>query len=251
MRTRIAMMAMLICLTATATTRVYGIVTRHDDNGLASPAEARRFAAVGKVLPDGEAVLIAPTWVLTAGHVATGAPPDRLRVRFAGIEYLVAEVIPYANWQPGSNDIALMRLSTPVQRVAPLQIHNGELHEGSNIFIVGRGDYGNGQKGIVGNDGKFRISRNTIWDLEPERLHVRFESPDDGALPDEGISGPGDSGTPALIERDGRLEVVGIGSVGRSPDGIRYGQYGSIDVFIRTSHCREWILEAVERISSP
>lgn len=245
MKTRMAIVAVLICIAASTITRVHGIVTRHDDTGLASRVEARRFAAVGKVLPDGEAVLIAPTWVLTAGHVATGAPLNRLRVRFAGIEYLVAEVIPYANWQPGNNDIALMRLSTPVQRITPLKIHDGELQEGLEIFIVGRGDYGDGLKGIVGNDGKLRIARNKIWDLEPERLHVRFEAPEDGALPDEGISGPGDSGTPALIERDGRLEIVGIGSVGRSPDGVRYGKYGSVDIFIRTTHCKNWIMEAL------
>lgn len=50
---------------------------------------------------------------------------------------------------------------------------------------------------------------------------ARFRS--DEALPAEGISGPGGSGTPLLVEHDDGLEVVSVGSVGISPKGGRHG----------------------------
>ncbi|NIS32696.1 MAG: trypsin-like serine protease, partial [Actinobacteria bacterium] len=209
--------------------------------------QATRFAAVCKILPDGEGVLIAPRWVLTAAHVATGAPRERLRAQLLGVEYRVAEVIAYPDWRPGKTDLALMRLAAPVQQVAPLELSNADLAVGTEVLLAGRGDYGDGQRGVVGNDGKLRVANNAVSKIEPERLFIRLDAPEDGALDAEGVSGPGDSGTPALVERDGRLEVVGIGSVGVSPKPRPYGEYGSQDVFIRTSHFAEWILEEQSR----
>ena len=84
----------------------HAIVGRHDVDLVATGEQALRFAAVGQVLPDGEAVLVAPQWVLTAAHVATSTPGERLRVRFGGIDYRIAEVIPYPGWEPGHHDIA-------------------------------------------------------------------------------------------------------------------------------------------------
>jgi hypothetical protein len=238
MKTRLVLLVGAVFAVASA---AGAIISRHDVDVVATRAEAMRFAAVGKILPDGEGVLIAPSWVLTAAHVATGAPMGRLRVRFGGIDYAVSRVVPYEGWEGGKDDIALMRLSQPVRGVAPVALHQGELAVGDVILIAGRGDYGDGERRIVGNDGKFRIASNAVSKLEPARLFVRLDSPEEGALPTEGVSGPGDSGTPALLERKGRLEVAGIGSVGVSPGPGRYGEYGSQDVFIRTSHYLGWI----------
>jgi hypothetical protein len=233
-------------LASTVATVASAIVSRHDVDIVATAAEARRFAAVCKVLPDGEGVLIAPNWVLTAAHVATGAPIGRLRVRFNGIDYAIAEVVPYEGWRGGHDDLALMRLASPVQGVVPLELHDGTLSEGSVVLLAGRGDYGDGRRKVVGNDGKLRVANNAVSTLEPKRLFIRLDAPEDGALSAEGISGPGDSGTPALVDRDGTLEVVGVGSVGVSPGPGRYGEYGSQDVFMRTSHYREWIQQTLE-----
>jgi len=179
--------------------------------------------------------------VLTAAHVATGAPLERLRARFSRIDYRVSQVIPYPSWKPGESDMALMKLSSPVRGVQPLRLHDEELSVGSQVWLAGRGDYGDAKRRVVGNDGKLRIADNALHELEPHRLMIRLDAPESGAFDAEGISGPGDSGTPLLIEREGRLEVIGIGSVGQSPKGVRYGEYGSIDVFISTSHYRKWI----------
>ncbi len=238
--------AVVVCV-ATAVPPVHAIITRHDADTVVDKADAERFAAVGKILPDGEGVLIDPHWVLTAAHVATGPPKDRIRVRFAGIEYKVVEVVPYPGWGPGENDLALMRLSAQVRFVNPLDLHEARLAEGATVVVAGRGDHGDGLQGIAGNDGAMRVARNAVSRVEPDRLMITLDAPADGALPDEGISGPGDSGTPALIEVDGRLEVVGIGSVGQNPPKRRYGEYGSVDIFIGVSHVRKWIEETLGR----
>jgi hypothetical protein len=98
--------------------------------------------------------------------------------------------------------------------------------------------------GVRGNDGAFRVAENVVAGVDAERIDLRLDAPGDGALPREGVSGAGDSGTPALVERNGRLLVAGIGSVGRSPAGRRYGVYGSADVFVPTAPYRDWIEEA-------
>jgi hypothetical protein len=238
MRRRLVLLALAVGAVASGAS---AIVSRHDIDPVAGRVDALRFAAIGKILPDGEGVLIAPDQVLTAAHVATGAPRERLRAVFGGIEYTVSRVTPYENWRGGRDDIALMQLSEPVRGVAPLALHDGAIEPGTVVLLAGRGDYGDGLESIVGNDGKFRVANNAVSKVEPARLFIRLDAPEEGALSAEGISGPGDSGTPLLVEQDGRLEVVGIGSVGIPPGSGRYGEYGSEDVFIRTSHYLDWI----------
>ena len=238
MNPRLLALAAVICAAAPVAN---AIVSRHDVETVATEAQARRFAAIAKILPGGEGVLIAPTWVLTAAHVGTGPSLGRLRARLGGIDYRVREVVSVEGWEPGRGDMALLRLTSPVRGVAPLELFGGELVEGSVVLLAGRGKHGDGQRKIVGHDGKFRVANNAVSKLEPDRIFIRLDAPGNGALSAEGISGPGDSGTPVLVDHDGTLEVAGIGSVGISAGPGRYGEYGSEDVFIRTSYYRDWI----------
>ena len=224
------------------------IVVRHDHDAVATKEQAGRFRAVCKILPDGEGVLIAPQWVLTADHVASDVGVENLRVRFDGADYRVEEVIPHPEAGPGKNDLALLRLRRPIQRIEPLELELGDgLEVGTVVQLAGRGDHGDGIEAVVGNDGQLRIADNAIHKLEGVWILIRLDSPDDGALPAEGISGPGDSGTPALVERDGKLRVVGIGSVGQNPQGKKYGEYGSIDIFIRLKGYEDWLRSVLDR----
>ena len=241
-----ALLLLLLSLPSTA------IIVRHDQSARVSNTEGSELRAIGKVLPDGESVLVAPEWVLTAAHVATGAPLSRLRVRFFGIDYRVVEVVAYPDWKPGDNDIALMRLAQPVARVQPFAIdYTASLIPGeSRLWLAGRGDFGDGLKGVVGNDGGMRLAQNLLAELSDGRIIIKMEAPDAGAIAREGISGPGDSGTPILLRSEGGYRVVGIGSVGATPDGVRYGQYGSEDCFIRVAHVESWLEKTIREASA-
>ena len=64
--------ATLVALTSLG---VDAVVIRHDRSDADSLKLAERFAAVGRVLPDGGCTLVAPTWAITAAHVAASLGP--------------------------------------------------------------------------------------------------------------------------------------------------------------------------------
>ncbi len=228
-------------LAAALSLPAHGMIMRHDLEGEAALADPERFAAIGKVSPDGEGVLVAPNWVLTAAHVATGASQKRLAVTFAGVRYKVVEVKAVDDHRPGDRDLALMRLEKRVSGVEPLAISYAPLTVGTDVWLAGRGDFGDGETGVVGNDGKFRMATNRVSALGERGIELRMDPPGDAATRLEGVSGPGDSGTPALIEREGKLVVVAIGSAGLSPKPGKYGQYGSRDLFSPMAPHRAWV----------
>ncbi len=235
-------LSVLFVIVIALTSSVGAIVVRHDRDGLVEADTARRFGAVVKVLPDGESVLVAPSWVLTAAHVAEGFPVGKIRVRVDGLEYPVDRTVALPGWKPGRGDIALMHLSRPVRGVRPLVLgYDVLIANGVRVTMAGRGDRGDGERGVMDNDGRFRVGSNAVSRVETDRFTVRHDHPDEGALDDEAISGPGDSGTPALVMTEDGWAVVGIGSVGGSPKGRPYGSYGSEDTFIRLTPHRAWI----------
>jgi secreted trypsin-like serine protease len=74
-----------------------------------------------------------------------------------------------------------------------------------------------------------------------ERLLVfRFDAPP-GGTDLEGISGPGDSGGPALIERDGRWQVIGVSSGQDANATSREGVYGVTEYYTRVSSYLSWL----------
>ena len=63
-----------------------------------------------------------------------------------------------------------------------------------------------------------------------------------GTLDLEGVSGPGDSGGPAFIEKDGILYVAGVISTQTFKGiGEREGLYGILDYYTRVSSYLDWI----------
>ncbi|MDH3734747.1 MAG: trypsin-like serine protease [Gemmatimonadota bacterium] len=221
------------------------IVTRHDTDDAAHRELAERFPSLVHLnLPDGEAVLIRPEWVLTAAHVAVEVEPgDTLTL--AGGDVEVSRVFVHPDWDDGPADIALLRLSRPAVQVQPVDVYRERDEAGQLIYLVGAGYGGSGLTGPDGVLGELRAATNRIDEASDHWLKFRFDDPreEGSAATDlEGISGPGDSGGPAYVERDGVQFVVGVSS-GQSTGatGGVEGVYGVTEYYTRVSSYLEWI----------
>jgi len=66
------------------------------------------------------------------------------------------------------------------------------------------------------------------------------------ALPLEGISGPGDSGGPALWFDNGQPYIVGVSSHQDYRDKDIEGLYGSYEFYARVSDYFDWINQVID-----
>lgn len=237
--------AALSCALILASTPTSAVVIRHDRADADALRLGERFVAAGRVLPDGGCTLIAPTWALTAAHVAASiAAGDR--VQFGDLTYPVQRTIVHPQGTgprgvPPEVDLALIELGTPVTAVTPVSLYRKRDEQGQRLFIVGYGDYGTAGTALTRGDGRRRAVTNVVNDAGPRRIFMAFDEPPPGSE-FEGVGGPGDSGGPALLEEDGVLFVAGVssGSMNGKP-----GQYGVTDVYTRVSSYIAWIEQAM------
>ncbi|MGD8376327.1 MAG: trypsin-like serine protease [Acidobacteriota bacterium] len=221
------------------------IVIRHDRDDADYRALGAEYPAVAKILPDGEGTLIAPRWVLTAAHVGRDVRRVGGTVRVGEREYAVGGVFLHPDWKGQEHDIALVRLQEPVSGVQPASLYRNRDELGKVVTFVGRGDFGTGKEGILRADGALRAATNRVDRTTDDWLIFTFDPPQ-AATRLEGISGPGDSGGPALVRRDGRSWVLGVSSGGQSPEGGRPGMYGSREFYTRVSTHLDWIDSVLE-----
>jgi hypothetical protein len=216
------------------------IVTRHDRDDARYVALGAQFPAAVTVLPDGSGVLIAPNWVLTAGHVARGVAKRSPRVEIDGREHEVARVFVHPKWQEmGPHDVGLLQLTSLAQRVTPAELYTADDEVGQVVTFVGRGDTGTGLTGPQTADGKKRGATNRVESADDDWIIFNFDEGDD-ATDLEGVSGPGDSGGPALLIREGKVYTLGV-SVFSDGRGKGPGRYGVLEGYTRVSTHRGWI----------
>ncbi len=207
----------------------------------------------GKPSPGGNGLgtLIAPRWILTAAHVAQsftpGHPANRStaqhHVTHLGRNYLVASVHLHPDYirRPSrASDIALVELTEPIVNHRYVDLYREQDEAGQVVIFVGSGHTGTGLTGPVGGDRMVRAATNRVASVDKHRLYFRFDPPGSADATElEGINGPGDSGSGALIERDDRLHIAGV-SCCQDYDDIE-GLYGVTEIFPRVAHYADWI----------
>ncbi len=227
------------------------IIVRHDVND-------QKYLDFAKSLPITQALvrfsttdmagtLISPEWVLSAAHVAQEIGPGE-RLLAANGDYLeVADVILHPGWAESGfpEDIALLRLATPHYAPVFAQLYEERDEEGMSVILIGNGDLGTGKTGPVRNDGKFRAATNRVDVAMPEFLTWDFDAPNAKharAEPLEGISGPGDSAGPALIQEGSKYWILGVssGQDTEATGGVE-GVYGVTEYYTRVSTYVDWI----------
>ena len=217
------------------------IVRRHDRPDSAYIALARQFACVGTFGRLGDGTLIAPTWVITAAHVARGAMVRMTKpaIRFGGHEYAVQAVYIHHGWTDfGSHDIALVHLAEPVRDIIPARLYKDNREARQVAYLVGNGKTGVGSTRDRVDDDTWRAATSRIDSTTSTSLFLSFDAPPDGTSL-EGAPSAGDSGGPALLRWASHIYVAGISSAGF--DG-RSGpaSYGAVDVYTRVSTHRAW-----------
>lgn len=226
------------------------IVIRHDRESSAYEQSETAYPAVFALYRtraghrDCVATLVAPQWAITAAHCTQ---EDRLTNALAGEGFRV-ELMGHARMidrveRHESADIALLHLSRPVTGVEPIALYRFEDERGRTVVMPGWGGYGNGTEGLGTEDGLFRVAENIVDAANDGWLIWRFDDPRSAignALALEGISGPGDSGGPALIATPRGYSIAGVSSRQRSfgrPEGV----YGAEEYFVRVSQYLPWI----------
>ncbi len=220
------------------------IVIRDDVDDGEYLAAAGSYEAVFDVFEKrgGVGTLISSELAITAGHVGQDIPVGH-KVEIAGAQYEVERVILHPEWESNNREMALFKLDRPVVGIDPILPYDGSGELNQIVTFVGRGDTGTGLTGPVTADHELRAATNRFERVEGGTLVFRFDSPDDeNVTPLEGVSGPGDSGGPALMESGDGLRLVGlsVASSGRPP-----GTYGNWEFYSRVSPDVDWINEVL------
>jgi secreted trypsin-like serine protease len=238
---------------------VDAIVMRHDRDEQAFIDLARKFPATVALRNSanradlaGMGTLIHPRWVVTAGHVADSLAAGDLAV-VGSTTYEIEAVIKHPEWRGATSwenlrtDIALIRLRTAVADVIPVRLYTRNDEQGMSATLVGMGSFGTGLTGPIEMTSTMRAATNRVEKTDGSLLQFRFDAPDDpGATPLEGISGEGDSGGPAYVERDGIAYLIGVSSAQDArPNGKKVGHYGVLEYYPRVSYFAAWIQATV------
>jgi hypothetical protein len=243
-RVHLAAIPLLFVLSVPA----YAILTRADRDDAEYLELATRYtSSVALDAPDGEGVLIASRWVLTAAHRAKAMREMTMlpKLRIGEREHEIQAIFLNPDWKNGGeNDLALVLLKEPVRGVEPTPLYRDADEGGKTLVIVGHGHTGTlGAKPLAKErwDRKKRAAINTVDRVMPRTLGMRIKEAEE-ASDLQGAATPGDSGGPAYIQTDAGLFVAGIGSVtqDRNADAIR-GNPGDWELYTRVSAFVPWI----------
>lgn len=232
------------------------IVMRHDVDESEYTALAEKYAGSVVRLNAGCGTFIRSNVILTAAHVAS-IPQIGEDVTVDGVKYGIRKIIIHPNFDMQrsiANDIAIIILKEEVPNIelAKLYINDDEI--GKEIIFAGAGWAGTGDIGMVdgsiNKDRKMRAAQNRVDGLREDGfIRFTFDAPDsEDALPLEGISGPGDSGGPALWFDGEQAYIMGVSSHqnGRNmgkPEGV----YDVYEFYTRVSEFDDWVQDELKK----
>lgn len=262
MRTVTVFLMALIALPA------HAVVIRHDVDDANYRIETSDFPALVDIPGSGHGTLIAPQWVVTAAHTL---PQDHAltQVTINGQIRPVERVIVHPGYKTipqelfdqamatgeavliltiigSSDDIALIKLTTPATDVKPIALYAGNEEFGQTFRFIGKGATGEGSKGyspMSSQRTELRHGFNKVTSAYDRWFCYQFDT-GASALPLEAVGGNGDSGGPALFDVDGEWVVAGMMSWKLAGGDVRtanQGLYGQINCNVRISHYRQWI----------
>ena len=221
------------------------MIIRHDIDPEKYLADETSVPSLGSFKPYGDhAILIHPFWLLTAAHVAKYLSTDDVFSFLNGCKFSIARIVLH----PGNreepefrDDLALIGLREACTDIDPIKLYTGDEELNQVATFFGRGETGDGVTGPNKEDTKLRIAQNQICQVDNQWIIFRFDAPDEETvLPLEGISGPGDSGGPALLKNtNDTWFLAGISSWQdhQGPQGI----YGVYECYARVSRYINWI----------
>ncbi|OEK01939.1 hypothetical protein BFP97_10605 [Roseivirga sp. 4D4] len=231
------------------------IVMRHDVDEAKYLALADQYAGSVVRLNAGCGTFIRANWILTAAHVAV-VPQIGDDVTVDGVKYSIKQKIVHPDFDMNrgiANDIALLELENPVPGVELAKIYESDDEVGKRIIFAGTGWAGTGDKGMadgaINKDRKMRAAENMVNGVRQDGfIRFTFDGPDSkDALPLEGISGPGDSGGPALWFDGDQAYILGVSSHQDGKGmGKPEGRYGVDEFYTRVSTFADWIKETIK-----
>ena len=216
---------------------------------------------------EGHGVLINSQWVVTVAHTifydyvgkslkiglkdyeigSVHIHPDYTEPK----EHLFkGDLAPLMRFLKSRSDIALIKLTSPVDDVQPINIYTSKSEKGETITVFGKGATGNG---LTGEDPdtkplrKLHLFQNIIESSEGNWLTFNFDKPANALLL-EGMHGSGDSGGASVIFQNGVPFLVGLSSWQFAQGDIssfKGGLYGTIAYQVRLSSYHDWIMGVV------
>lgn len=265
----------LIAMTLGLTTPGYAIMMHDNSDPLAYEALADAFPSTRWVANRdgadpwdyGSAVLIAPQWALTAGHVAFNDNdlPYEDFVFGLGSNYMtdpgetvnVAQVFRHPEYSindplGSSPDIAILYLETPITSVDPVNRFYGEDQSRSDVYFSGYGLPGTPATGVGAADGKQRAAAGYIFgfgvpgEVSSDYLDVPFFPSGPYYRLMGGVVTKYDSGGGMYINVGGEMLLNGI--LALNVDGYDY--WGASEA-VRISLVNDWIDETMTTVPEP